>query len=150
VKSLHEFTIDFIKQFARDDFLKLRGPHQETGEWEETMTAPNWTSGGFVSTSRQVEKVTFTPEHFSFNYKGAIITGPLRGVSVETQFLVDGVEADCEQDDIEAAVEKACGFALDRARLKLNFKGGAKMCRTSTRKFRNAADEWLTPPAIFK
>lgn len=39
------------------------------------------------------------------------MSGPLKGVSVETQVFVDGEETDCERDDIEAAVEKACGFA---------------------------------------
>jgi hypothetical protein len=76
---------------------------------EERSIGINWWHGD----SRDVEKVTFTPDHFSFNYKCATISGPLNGVSAETQVLVDGEEADCEQDDIEAAVEKDCGFPLD-------------------------------------
>jgi hypothetical protein len=74
--------------------------------------------GGFHSAPREVEKVTFTPEHFSFNYKGATISGPPEGVSVETEVLVDGQEADYERDDIECAIEKACGFPLDHSELE--------------------------------
>lgn len=114
VKTLHENTINFIKQFARDHFIKLRGTDEETRDYSaERITCMNWYHGGFHAVAKEVEKITFHPDHFSFNYKGATISGPLKGVNVETQVLIDGEETDCERDDIEAAVEKACGFALD-------------------------------------
>jgi hypothetical protein len=113
VKDLHDKTIDFIKQFARDHFITLRGTEQTATDYDERITGVNWTNGGFNSTRRKVETVTFHPDHFSLDYKGATISGPLSSVKVETQVLVDGEEADCDVDDIEAAVEKACGFPLD-------------------------------------
>jgi hypothetical protein len=93
----------------------LRGTDTETSDRDERGTGFDYSSpwGGFASEPVHVEKVTFYPDQFSFRYKGATISGPLRGVNVETEVLIDGEEADCDQDDIEGAIEKACGFPLD-------------------------------------
>ena len=110
---LNDKTTEFIKKFARDHLIVLSGTDVKTRGSEEHATGVDWWHGGFQSRSHDVETVTFHPDHFSFNYKGVTISGPLSGVKAETQVLVDGEEADCDQDDIEAAVEKACGFPLD-------------------------------------
>lgn len=114
MQELHQHTIDFIEQFERDHFIKLRGTDEQTvDDGAERITGVDWVNGGFHSVTHSVETTVFYPEHFSFDYKGATISGKLKGVSVETQVLVDGQESDCECDDIEAAVEKACGFLID-------------------------------------
>jgi hypothetical protein len=109
----HDKTIEFIKDFAHDYQIVLRGTDQEITDTDESITGENWWDGGFNSRSHDVEKLVFTPDSFSFGYKGSKISGPLKGVQAETQVLVDGQESDCDQDDIEAAIEKACGFPLD-------------------------------------
>lgn len=70
---LHQATIAYFKDFPRDHLIKLRGTNQETRDFEERSIGINWWHGGYHSVSRDVEKVTFTPDHFSFNYKCATI-----------------------------------------------------------------------------
>jgi hypothetical protein len=113
VKNLHDNTTDFINKFARDHLIRLSGEELTTTDYRERVTGVNWTHGGFDAAPTTVETVTFHPNHFTFNYKGATISGPLSDVKAETQVLVDGDEAECDVDDIEGAVEKACGFPLD-------------------------------------
>ncbi|MDN3273358.1 hypothetical protein QWJ07_03825 [Frankia sp. RB7] len=113
VKNLHENTKQFIKQFARDHMIALSGTDKETTDREERFGYFNGALGGHDGENVDVEKVVFTPEHFSFNYKGAKISGPLSGVQAETKVIEDGREWNCDVDDIEGAVEKACGFPID-------------------------------------
>jgi hypothetical protein len=116
MKDLHQSTIDYIKQFARDHFIRLSGTDEKTeGRGEHVIGIAHWAPwGGLDTRPTQVETVTFYPDQFSFGYKGAVISGPLKDVAVETECHIDGGEAELlDQDDVEGAIEKACGFPID-------------------------------------
>lgn len=118
--NLHEATQDFIKHFARDHFIKLSGTDKETVTREERDVSVGYfgQDGGWDSVRVDVQRVTFTPDHFSFGYKGATISGSLNGVTAEVEVSENGRSWNCEQDGIVDAVEEACGFPFDESEIE--------------------------------